>query len=612
MSSKWKAAPKRIYHGVKKLWTEYHFLVPPSLWKSYVLLLWRRLKNEKEIKPFLEPSVREDYSMWVKFFEEKPKYERIRFRPVISLLMPVFDVDEKVLRESIKSIMMQKYKYFEICIVGDESNSVDIKNALGKYRRNKKIKVAYLKNDEMVTAFSKAFNMARGDYIALMDAGDILAKNALYEVAKVLNCQKDLDLIYSDEDEIDSDGKRLCPHFKPDWSPDTLLGLNYIHRLAVIKTENIKKVGGFVPDMENAQDYDLFLKVTEKTDRVYHIPKILYHRRNTEKMVENEALYEAERKAIMKALKRRGVKAKVEKGLGLNCHLVMYELEKEPMVSIIVPTKDYAEVTETCLKSIYKRTKYKNYEVIVVNNRSEEEVTYKLFDKYKKKYKNFRVIDADMEFNYSKINNLAVKQAKGEVVILLNNDTEVLTSEWMAWMVGYALQSHVGAVGAKLLYPDDKIQHAGVILGLGQSRVAGHAYVDKSREELGVDGRLCVPYNYSAVTAACLCIEKKKYEEVGGLDEKMKIAFNDVDFNMKLLDKGYYNVFLPMIELYHFESRSRGLDTSPEKQERFEREMALMKKKWKEKLVEDKYYNANLSLDCSFVLKRKEENGRKR
>ena len=311
-------------------------------------------------------------------------------------------------------------------------------------------------------------------------------------------------------------------------------------------------------------------------------------------------------KAIAAAIKRRGLKARVEKDLPSTYYKVIYEPGEKPLVSIIIPTKDHAGTTEKCLKSVFEKTLYENYEVMLVNNRSEKKETCELFDKYKKAHENFRVIDADMEFNYSRINNLAVKEAKGEVIILLNNDTEVITPEWMEWMVGYATQPHVGAVGVKLLYPDGTVQHGGVVIGLGG--VAGHAYIGKSRKDPGMYGRMRVPYNYGAVTAACLCIEKKKFLEVKGLEEEgLKVAFNDIDFNMKLLDEGYYNIFLPMVELYHYESKSRGLDTAPEKKMRFEREVKFMQKKWGEKLLKDKCYNPNLSLRWDFVLDRKKK-----
>lgn len=574
--------------------------------------VWRKMKSwrgdEAVEPPLFDPNDRVAYGLWLSEQNEDVVNEKIKKKPLISILVPVYDVKSKFLRKCLDSILRQKYDNFEICVVDNASSSDMTKKIIKKYGKNEKIKTEFRRDKGDVSrVLNDALGMAEGEYVALVDAGDELAQNALLEVVKILNENSDADLVYTDEDKIDLKGKRFCPHFKPDWSPDTLLGLNYIHRLAVVRTELVKKVGEFRKEAEGAEEYDLLLRVTEKAKKIYHVPKVLYHFRENDKSLPDKSSSNADKKAIRVAIERRGTLAKVKKDSRSGYHYVLYDIEKEPLVSIIIPTKDYAEVTETCLESVYQKTTYKNYEVIVVNNRSEEDATFELFDKYKKKYKNFRVIDANMEFNYSKINNLAVEQAKGEVVILLNNDTEVITPDWMTWMVGYAVQPHVGAVGAELLYPDDRIQHAGVILGLGQSRVAGHAYVDKDKDELGSNGRLSVPYDYSAVTAACLCIEKKKFKKVGGLEEKLKIAFNDVDFNVKLLEKGYYNVFLPMVKLYHYESRSRGLDVSPEKQKRFEKEMSLMKKKWKNILLEDKYYNKNLSLDCSFVLKRKEE-----
>ena len=373
----------------------------------------------------------------------------------------------------------------------------------------------------------------------------------------------------------------------------------------------MREIGGFTVGLEGAQDYDLLLRLTEKTDKIYHIPKILYHWRmiegSTAQKLDNKDYASDKGKLTLEAaIKRRGLNAMVEKDPASTYYQVIYQLKKEPLVSIIVPTKDYPDVTEKCLKSIYEKTTYKNFEVLLVNNRSEEPETFTLFEKYQKAHKNFRVIDANMEFNYSKINNFAVTHAKGEVLVLLNNDTEIITPDWLNLMVGYAVQPHVGAVGAKLLYPDNTIQHGGVVLGLGG--VAGHTYLNEKRDALGLYGRLRVPYDYGAVTAACLCVTKKKFEEVGGLEEKgLTVAFNDIDFNMKLLKKAYYNVMLPMVELYHYESKSRGMDTSPEKKERFEKEVHFMQDKWGDKLTHDKFYNLNYSLKGAFMLDRKKE-----
>lgn len=309
------------------------------------------------------------------------------------------------------------------------------------------------------------------------------------------------------------------------------------------------------------------------------------------------------KKAIEAALKRRGLKGEVKKDTKSTAYKVIYQLDKEPKVSILIPTKDLADTTRVCLESIYKKTKYKNFEILLINNNSEEEETFKLFDEYKKKYKNFKVVDAKMEFNYSKINNLAAKKADGDILVLLNNDTEIITPRWLTMMVGYAVQPHIGAVGAKLLYPDETVQHAGVIMGLGG--VASHAYLGEERDFPGMYGRLRVPYDYAGVTGACLAVEKKKFEEVGGLEEDLKVAYNDVDLDLKLLKAGYFNIVLPMVELYHFESKSRGSDRDPDKIDRFNWEQEYMWNKWGDRLNHDEFYNPNFTNKMWFLLPRK-------
>lgn len=310
------------------------------------------------------------------------------------------------------------------------------------------------------------------------------------------------------------------------------------------------------------------------------------------------------KKVITDALKRRGLNRIVIKDAMTNYYIVKYKLKTEPLISIIISTRDYADTLEVCLKSIYSKTTYKNFEIILADNDSVEDKTLELFDRYKSKYNNFRVIPAKFEFNYSKINNLAVKEAKGEYIVLLNNDTEIISKDWLEWMVGYAALNHVGCVGAKLLYPSDSnIQHAGVILGLGG--VASHAYIGSRRTDAGIYGRLKVPYNYSANTAACLMVKKEKYLEVNGLNEDLKVAYNDIDFNLELLKKGYYNVFLPQVELFHYESKSRGLDTTSEKYKLFLSESKYMWDKWQNVLLNDCFYNPNFSKNGWFVLDKK-------
>ena len=600
---------KNIWRGTKSLWKKYHFMVPLSVWKKEAKYLWGVLANKS---PLVNPMDVVKYNLWIDENRKEIEHKKLKYRPLISVLIPVYNVEGKYLRECIESVLRQSYDNFEICLVDDASDSAETLRTLQEYESNDRIRIKHRRsNGHISRATNDALKMAKGDFVAFLDNDDVLEDDALYCVVEVLNKDRTIDLIYSDEDKLDKNGTRCYPHFKPDWSPDTLLSLNYICHFVVIRTNLVRKVGGFTVGLEGAQDYDLLLKVTEKTDRIYHIPEVLYHWRMAEgstalDLSNKDYANDKGKKAIEMALKRRGLKAEVEKDTISTYYRVFYNLGKEPKVSIVIPTRDLASITEKCLESIYEKTTYRNYEVLVVNNRSVEEETFKLFDDYRKKYKNFRVIDADMEFNYSKINNYAVKQAKGSVIVLLNNDTEIISPDWVETMVGYAILPHVGAVGAKLLYPDDTIQHVGVVLGMGG--VAGHVFLNEKRDSVGIYGRTRVPYDVGAVTAACLCVEKKKFEEVGGLEEEgLKVAFNDVDFNMKLLDKGYYNVILPMVELYHFESKSRGTDLAPGKRERFQSEVEFMQKKWGNELLSDRFYNSNYSLDGSFVLDRKKK-----
>lgn len=596
-----------LYRGTKSLWKKYHFLVPPKLWKKYVKLIWAIIREGKG-SPFWEISDKDGYNAWLVNNEKDEKIKEIKYRPLISVLIPVYNVDAKYLNECIESVLAQSYDNFEICIVDDASTKKKTLGTLKKYEKNEKVRIKYRsKNGHISRASNDALKMAKGEFIALMDNDDLLAPNAFYEVVKVLNKDKKIDFVYSDEDKIGLDGKRCEPHFKPDFSPDTLFSLNYICHLSVIRTNLVRKVGGFTVGLEGAQDHDLFLKITEETDRIYHIPKILYHWRmipgSTAANLDNKD-YASDngKKAIEEALKRRKLNAHVEKDLPSTYYQVVYDLKKESLVSILIPTRDHAKITGACLKSIFEKTTYKNYEVIVIDNGSVEKETVDLFNKYKKEHKNFKVFVEDIEFNYSKLNNLAAKKAKGDFLVLLNNDTEIISPNWLEMLVGYAMQPHVGAVGPKLLYPDNTVQHAGVILGLGG--VASHAYLGSEREDLGLYGRLRVPYDYAAVTGACLCVSKKKFEEVGGLEEDLKVAYNDIDFCLKLLEKGYYNVFLPMVELYHHESKSRGSDFDADKIKRFDSEQDYMWEKWGDLLKDDKFYNPNFANRMWFVLDR--------
>ncbi len=600
---------KGLAGGIKSLWVKHHFLIPPKMWAKYAKTFYKLVTGRIGKGSFVDPLRIEEYNYWLKQNEEKDSNEELKYQPLISVLLPVYNVKTNYLKECLDSILNQTYQNFEICIVDDASTKGNVRKVLEEYINNPKIKVKYREeNGHISRATNDALEMVEGDFVALIDNDDVLDKNAFYEVIKALNQNKKLDIIYSDEDKLNLEGRRCDPHFKPDYSPDTLLSMNYICHLTVMRTSLLHELGGFTVGLEGAQDYDLVLRAVEKTDKIYHIPKILYHWRMSKKStamnVDNkDYARDIGKKVIEDALKRRGKKAKVEKDEESTSYKVAYEIAKEPLVSILIPTRDFAETLEVCLESIYEKTTYKNYEIIVINNNSEESETFDLFEKYKRAHGNFDVLDANINFNYSRLNNMAAKKAKGSVLVLLNNDTEIITPGWLEILVGYAVQPHVGAVGPKLLYPDDTVQHAGVIMGLGG--VASHAYIGERRDASGVYSRLRVPYNYAAVTGACLVVEKKKYEQVGGLEEDLRVAYNDIDFCMKLLEAGYYNVEVPMVELYHFESKSRGSDTAPEKKARFDEEQDYMYKKWPEMIKNDNFYNPNYSKRAWFLLDRK-------
>lgn len=588
-----------IQRGVRYLWREHHFIIPPYLWKDYLQRFTKRFKDSGEV--FLNPYVQSDYLNWIENVESFEDYREMEYQPLMSVLIPVYNVSKELLSKCLNSVLNQSYPYFEICIVDDCSTNKETIETLKEFEnKDNRIKVMHrLKNGHISKATNDALNMARGEFVCLLDNDDELAPQALFENVVVLNKNRDLDFIYSDEDKLDLNGVRIEPHFKADFSPDTLLGINYITHFAVLRTSIVKKVGGFEVGLEGVQDHDLFLKVSELTNRIYHIPKILYHWRMTEgstAITTDNKGYAVNRgiKAISNALERRNIKGNVESANGSTVYLVEYTYEQEPTVSIIIPMRDQANITEQCLKSIYEKTNYHNFEILLIDNNSKEKETFEMFDKYRKKYDNFKVIKADMEFNYSAINNLAVRESNSNIIVLLNNDTEVISNNWLKIMVGYAMQKHIGAVGAKLLYPDMTIQHGGVLIGVG-GEVAGHAFITHPNDDIGLYGRLMIPYNYSAVTAACLAVERKKFLEINGLEENLKVAYNDVDFCLKLLDKGYYNVFLPQVELIHHESKSRGLDTTSDKLHKFIDESNYMQEKWKRYISRDPYYNKNYS-----------------
>ncbi len=525
----------------------------------------------------------------------------INNQPLVSIIMSVFDVDPKWLRLAVQSVENQWFKHWELCIVDDNSSNVQTLKYL-KSIQNPKIKVHFLPDNQGISAASNmALSMATGDYIALMDHDDELTSDALFEVAKTISNQG-ADFIYSDEDKLELDGSNCEPHFKPDYSPDMFLSQNYLSHLGVIKKELIDQVGGFTVGLEGAQDYDLYLKVLEHTGKVVHIPKVLYHWRkipgSTAAVFDNKSYArDAGALALFKAMQRRGVDAEVVDGKYPGTYRVKYAITALPLVSIIIPFKDKPDLLKMCVESILDKSSYSNFEIIGISNNSENTETFVEMDRLKSLDARISFFEHNVPFNFSEINNYAVRNhANGEHVLLLNNDIDIISSDWIESLLEFSQRNDVGVVGGKLFYPDGKLQHAGIIAGIGG--VAGHSHKYQDGNHHGYFSRPNIAQNLSAVTGACLMVKKEIFEEVGGLDaDNLKIAFNDVDFCLRIREKGYLNVFTPYCEAIHHESISRGYEETKEQQERFAREVKFMAKRHQELLESgDPYYNCNLTL----------------
>ncbi|WP_083439384.1 glycosyltransferase family 2 protein [Acetobacterium bakii] len=566
------------------------------------------LKNTiRKVKFELKYKNQENYDFWIDVhedFDSKKVLEEIKhfaYNPKISIIMPVYNVEEQWLRACIDSVLNQSYKNWELCIADDNSSDAHIKPLLESCRElDPRIKIVYrTENGHISEASNSALALATGEFIGLLDNDDTLADFALFEVVKVLNENPEADLIYSDEDKLSEDNKRSQPFFKTDWAPDILLATNYVCHFGVYRKRIIDEIGGFRKGYEGAQDYDLVLRFTEKTDKIHHIQKVLYHWR----MIQNSTAvnpeskgyaFEAGLKSLEDALTRRGIKGTVSHGAFPGVYDIEYEVFNPGLVSVIIPTRDNPLDLKACIDSIFEKTVYEKFEIIVADNGSEKDETFMLFDYYSKKYPDqFKVIRIDIPFNFSKINNLAVEEANGEYLLFLNNDITVITKGWMTRMVSFAQQEHIGAVGAKLYYPDNTIQHAGVLLGMGG--VAGHGHCGYPRGDYGYFGKLVINNNYTSVTAACLMVKRSDFDMVGGFEEKLTIAFNDVDFCLKLYEKGKYNIWLHNVELYHYESKSRGAEDTYSKYKRFNSEIKYMKDHWLKYIKDDPFYNRNLT-----------------
>ncbi len=540
--------------------------------------------------------------------QKKTAFDRkIRF----SILVPLYNTPQEYLIDMIHSVIKQTYENWELCLAdGSDEEHAYVRKVCKKYaRRNRRIRYTKLKSNMGISGNTNAcLEMATGDYIALFDHDDLLHPGALYEYMKAI-CEQSADFMYSDEASFHETPKdAFNHHFKPDFAPDTLRSYNYICHLSVFSRDLLEQAGGlFSKEYDGSQDYDMILRLTERAKRIVHIPKILYywraHEASTAESIGNKPyIIEAAHKALAAHLKRVGLKGTVTDSQIPSSYKINYEIEGTPLISIVIPNKDHIDDLSKCLNSIREKSTWKNWEIIVVENNSTDPETFRYYDEIIQD-KRIRVVKWEREFNYSAINNFGVGFARGSYILLLNNDIEVITPDWLEQMLMFAQREDVGAVGAMLYYPDDTVQHAGVIIGIGG--VAGHSHKYFPRGVPGYFMRMTIAQNLSAVTAACIMISRNAWDDVHGLDEGYAIAFNDVDLCLRIREAGYLIVWTPYAELYHYESKSRGLEDTVEKQIRFKGEIVRFESRWSDKILAtgDPYYNPNLTLireDFSF------------
>lgn len=525
----------------------------------------------------------------------------LKKKPLISIVMPVYNVDTQWLQRAIESVSLQVYQNWELCIVDDASSREETIAYLKKIR-HPRIKIRFLeKNRNISGATNEAIRFASGEYIAFMDNDDELTRDALYEMVKAIN-EQNADLIYSDEDFIDMDGEYIIPHYKPDFSPDLLLSHNYITHFVVVSKKLLADAGMLNSQYDGAQDHELLLRLTEKAEQIYHVQKVLYHWRR----IETSTSYSSDakpgglinaRSALKDTLVRRGIDADVLDEKAPFFFRVKRKIKDTPLISIVIPFRDKPDLLDICVNSILDHSTWENFEIIAISNNSRSSETYNLIHKLEEKSSRFRCIEFNEEFNFSRVVNFGVSQSNGEYLIILNNDIEVISWDWIEAMLEQAQREEVGAVGAKLLYPNNTIQHAGIIIGLGG--YAGHAHKLLPINYPGYFNLLHTIHNVSAVTGACFMISRSKYDSIGGFDEEnFKIAYNDVDFCLRLREKGLLNVFTPYAELYHHESISRGYEDTEEKQQRFSGEKARLRERHADIFEHgDPYYNPNLTHD---------------
>jgi GT2 family glycosyltransferase len=571
----------------------------------------------------------QDYPTWVRLYERTGEdarraateaVVRLEDPPLISILMTVRNPVPDHLRAAIESVRNQFYPHWELyiaqgastntCIVQD-LNDASLDTLLWEVQQqDRRIKVVI--GPAIAAAANSALALASGSFIALLDQNDLLSPRALYEVALCIVRRPKADIIYSDADHVDEHGHRSTPYLKPDWSPDLMLAQNLINHLGVYRRDLVERIGGFRTGLKASQDYDLALRAVAETssDRIAHLPLVLYHLRSDSVGCGGSGLPSQDCAADSAASARQAVFEVLLRGVpgvavepvpsAPSWNRVIYPVPRpNPLVSVVIPSRNHADMLARTMDGLLRRTDYQALEVLIVDNGSDEPAAMMLMRTLSADHR-VRVLNCPGPFNYAALNNIAVRQANGKLILLLNNDVDVIASGWLHEMVAHAIRPGIGAVGAKLLYPDDTIQHAGVTVGvLG---VAGHTYLRRRRGDRGYFGSLCLVRNVTAVTGACLMVRREAYLAVGGLDEvSLPVAFNDIDFCLKLVEKGYRNLWTPYAELYHLESASRGPDESSEKAARFRQEVATMRQRWGHVLEYDPYWNRNLSLDATDV-----------
>ena len=529
--------------------------------------------------------------------------EKLPDKPLISIVMPTYNTDEKWLRAAIESVRRQLYTHWELCLADDNSSKPHVHTVIREYLQlDPRIKAVFReRNGHIAEASNSALEMARGEFVALLDHDDEIPEHALYMIAEEVNAWPEADLIYSDEDKLNERGERMSPYFKSDWNPDLFYSQNCVSHFGAYRTSIIKQIGGFRKGYEGSQDYDLALRVSERipAKNIRHIPHVLYHWREIRGSValdagEKQYAHEAARKAIRSHFERTRINASVIEGHG-TFHRVVYPVpEPAPTVSLIIGTRDRFTLLKQTVEGLLKQTEYNSIQLIIVDNQSSEPATLDYLQGIQKDSR-VKVIKYDAPFNFSAINNLGVRYADGEIIGLINNDIKVIRSDWLKEMVSHALRPQIGAVGAKLLYPDDTVQHAGIVLGI---HIAAHAHRHFHRLYPGYFRRAQVIQNFSAVTGACLVMRRAVFAEVGGLDEiNLPVAYNDVDLCLRIQVKGYRILWTPYAELYHLESASRGADTKAENIVRFKQAAEYLKSAWGHVLSNDPYYNPNLTLE---------------